>query len=140
MNDFRDVNVSKSYLTRVTTKRNSEMVRGKHVLSIWSVLSLNKDFFPDIWRYLIPIKIRALLNFAPLIFAPLIFVHPQISRPFNFRASLFYYNLPFFHSFVALFLLHLIFAHSHCVNLLPLISAEARCAKIKWAQILMGIR
>ena len=35
--------------------------------------------------YLIPIEIRAPLNFSPLIFA-----HPQISRPFNFRAPLFY--------------------------------------------------
>ena len=67
-------------------------------------------------------------------------MHPQISRPFNFRASLFYYNLPFFHSFVALFLLHLIFAHSHCVNLLPLIFAQGRCAAIKGGLILMGIR
>ena len=41
-------------------------------------------------KYLIPIKIHAILNFAPLIFAPLIFAHPQILRPFNFRAPLFY--------------------------------------------------
>ena len=45
--------------------------------------------------YLIPIKIRAPLNFAPLIFAPpifapLIFTHFQILCPFNFRAPLFY--------------------------------------------------
>ena len=40
--------------------------------------------------YLITIKIRAPLNFAPLIYAPLIFAHPQILRPFNFRAPLFY--------------------------------------------------
>ena len=40
--------------------------------------------------YLIPIKIRAPLIFAPLIFAPLIFAHPQILRPFNFRAPLLY--------------------------------------------------
>ena len=40
--------------------------------------------------YLIPIKVRVPLIFAPLISAPLIFVHPQILRPFNFRAPLFY--------------------------------------------------
>ena len=40
--------------------------------------------------YLIPIEIRAPLNFAPSIFAPLISAHPQISRPSNFCASLFY--------------------------------------------------
>ena len=37
--------------------------------------------------YLIPIKIRAPLNLAPLI-CP----HPQISRPFNFHAPLFYFK------------------------------------------------
>ena len=49
-------------------------------------------------------------------------------------------SLSFFHSFVALFLLPLIFGHSYFPNLLPLIFAQARCAKIKGAQILMGIR
>ena len=38
--------------------------------------------------YLILIRIH--LSFAPLIFTPLIFAHHQISRPFNFRAPLFY--------------------------------------------------
>ena len=37
------------------------------------------------YRYLIPNKIR-----DPLDFPPLIFSHPQISCPFNFRAPLFY--------------------------------------------------
>ena len=41
------------------------------------------------FTYLIPITIRAPLNFAPLIFAPLIFAHPRILRLFNFRAPLF---------------------------------------------------
>ena len=40
--------------------------------------------------YLIPIKIRATLNFASLIFTPLIVAHPQISCLFNLRAPLFY--------------------------------------------------
>ena len=44
-----------------------------------------KTIGKEICKYLIPIKIRATLNFAPLIFA-----HPQISRLFNFRAPLFY--------------------------------------------------
>ena len=52
------------------------------------------------WLYLIPIKIRAPLNFAPLIFAPLIFAHPQISRPFNFRAPLYYCKFAVF-SFIS---------------------------------------
>ena len=85
--------------------------------------------------YPIPIKIR-----APLKFAPLIFAHPQISCPFNFGAPLFYCKFAFFHSFVAFFLLPLIFAHSYCANLIPLIFAQARCANIKGARILMGIR
>ena len=41
--------------------------------------------------YLIPIKIRVPLNFAPLISA-----HPQISRPFNFRPPLFYCEFAIF--------------------------------------------
>ena len=41
---------------------------------------------------------------------------------------------------MAFFTLPLIFAHSHCANLLALIFAQARCAEIKGAQILMGIR
>ena len=65
--------------------------------------------------YLIPIKIRALLNFAPLIFA-----HPYFTV-----------NLPFFHSFVVFFLLPFIFTLSYCANLLPLIFAQAKCTKIK---------
>ena len=92
------------------------------------------------FHYLIQIKVRAPLNFAPLIFAPLIFAHPQISRPFNFRALLFYGKFAVFHSFVAFFLLPLIFAHTYCANLLPLIFAQARCEKITGARILMGIR
>ena len=91
-------------------------------------------------KYLIPIKIRAPLNFAPLISAPLIFEHPQISPPLIFAHPYFTVNLLFFHSFVVFFLLPLIFAYSHCANLLPLIFAQARCAKIKGARILMGIR
>ena len=79
--------------------------------------------------YLIPIKICAPLDFAPLIFAPLIFAHPYFTV-----------NLPFFHSFVVFFLLPLIFAHSYCARLLSLIFAQARCANIKEARILMGIR
>ena len=43
-------------------------------------------------EYFIPIKIHAPLGFALLIFVPLIFAHPQISLPFNFRAPLLYCN------------------------------------------------
>ena len=43
------------------------------------------SFHNTIVKYLIHTKIRAPLNFAHLIFA-----HPQISRPFNFCAPLFY--------------------------------------------------
>ena len=39
----------------------------------------------ELSTYLIPINIRAPLNFTPLIFA-----HPQILRPLNFREPLFY--------------------------------------------------
>ena len=45
---------------------------------------------------LIPIRIGAPLNFAPLISTPLIFAQPQISRSFNFRAPLFYCKFAFF--------------------------------------------
>ena len=75
--------------------------------------------------YLIPIRVRAPLNFAPLIFAPLIFAQPYFTV-----------NLPLFHSFLAFFPLPLIFAYSYCANMLPLIFAQARCAKIKGARIL----
>ena len=91
-------------------------------------------------NYLIPIKIRAPLNFAPLIFAPSLFASPQILRLFNFRAPLFTVNVPFFHSFVALLLVLLILALLYCANLLRLIFAQARCAKNKGARILKGIR
>ena len=54
------------------------------------------------------------LGLAP-IFGPLIFAHPQISRPFKiFAHPYFTVNLPFFHSFVAFFLLPLI-----CAFVLP---------------------
>ena len=92
------------------------------------------------FHYLIPIKMCTPYNFSPLIFDPLIFAHPQILHPFNFRAPLFYCKFAVFYSFVAFFLLPLIFAHLHCANFLPLIFAQARCAKIKGARILMGIR
>ena len=39
---------------------------------------------------LIPIKIQAPLNLASLIYAPLIFAHPQISYASNFCTPLFY--------------------------------------------------
>ena len=87
--------------------------------------------------YLIPIKIRAPLNFAPLIFAPLIFTHLQNLRPFDFHAPLFYSKFAIL-SFI--FSPPLIFALSYCAKLLPIIFAQARCTKIKGAQILMGIR
>ena len=64
--------------------------------------------------YLIPIKFHAPLNFEPLIFAP-----------FIFRAPLFYCKFAVFHSFMAFFLLPLIFALSYCANLLLLIFAQA---------------
>ena len=51
----------------------------------------------------------------------------SISRSPLCTLSCFTVNLPFFHSFVAFFLLPLIFAH-------------ARCAKMKGVRILMGIR
>ena len=54
-------------------------------------------------KYLIPNKIQAPIKFAPLIFASLIFTHPQILRPFNFRVPLFYCKFAVFHSFVAFF-------------------------------------
>ena len=87
-------------------------------------------WLPSIYlkTYLIPIKIRAPLNFAPLIFA-----HPQISCPFNFCAPLFYCKFAVFSFIRGIFLLPLIFDHS---NLLPLIFAQPRCAKIKGARIL----
>ena len=102
--------------------------------------NLHKKSIHWVFDYLIPIKIFAPLNFASFIFAPLIFEHPQISCPFDFRAPLFYCKIAFFHSCMAFFLLPLIFAHSYCANLLPLIFAQARCAKIKGARILIGIR
>ena len=85
--------------------------------------------------YLIPIKVCAPLNFAPLIFAPLIFAHPQSSRPFDFRAPLFCCKFAVFHSFVAFFLLPLIFAHLYCANLLPLIFVQDKCANIKGREL-----
>ena len=97
-------------------------------------------FFRMCFAYLIPIKIRTPLNFAPLILAPLIFAHTQISCLLNFCASLYIVNLLFFQSFVTFFPLPLIFAILHCANLLSLIMAQARCMKIKGTQILMGIR
>ena len=69
------------------------------------------------------------LKFAPLIFAPPIFAHPHILRPINFRTSLFYSKFAVFYSFMAFFLLPLIFEHSYCANLLPLNFAQDRCAK-----------
>ena len=39
-----------------------------------------------------PIKIRVPLYFGSLIFPPPIFLHRQISRPFNFGAPLFHYK------------------------------------------------
>ena len=41
-------------------------------------------------REIIALKYNGLNTLFPLEFAPLIFAHPQISRPFNFLASLFY--------------------------------------------------
>ena len=72
--------------------------------------------------YLIHIKICTPLNFTPLILAPLLLAHPQILRPFNFCAPLFYckFAVSFIHS--SIFLLLSI--------LLPLIFAQARCVKI----------
>ena len=87
------------------------------------------------FTYHISIKIRAPLNFAPLIFA-----HPLISRHFNFGARLFYCKFAVLSFIRDIFLLSLIFARSYCGNLLPLIFALTRCAKIKGSQILMGIR
>ena len=84
---------------------------------------------------LFPLKFAPPLNFAPLIFA-----HPQISRPLNFRAPFLYCKFAVFSFIRDIFLLPLIFAHSYCTNFLPLIFAQARCAEIKGAQILMGIR
>ena len=80
--------------------------------------------------YLIPIKIRALLDSRTLRFcALLIFAHPYLTL-----------NLQFFHSFVASFLLPIIFAHSYCASLLPSNFGQAWYAKIKGAQILIGRR
>ena len=88
------------------------------------------------YDYLIPIKIRAPLNFAPSIFASLNFRAPSDFRaPLIFAHPSFTVNLQFFHSFVEYFLLPLIFPHLH-----PLIFVQTRCAKIKGVQILMGIR
>ena len=89
---------------------------------------------------LVPSKICAPLNFAPLIFPPLIFVHPHISHPFNFRAPLYYCKFAVFSFIRGIFSPISIFALSYCANLLPLNFAQARCAKIKEAQILMGMR
>ena len=84
--------------------------------------------------YLIPIKIRAPLNFARVIFA-----HSQILRPCNFRAPLSYYKVAVFHLFAGFFS-----PFNFCAFLLRelpnLIFAQAGCAKIKGAQTLMGIR
>ena len=72
---------------------------------------LKKNWKNNALYYLVPIKVGAPLNFTPLIFAALIFAHPQISRPFNFWAPLFYCKSAVFHSFMAFYLLPLIFAH-----------------------------
>ena len=85
--------------------------------------SISVDVANEVFDYyLIPIKIRAPLNFALLIF-----VHPRILRPFDFCARLFYCKFAVFHSVVAFCLLPLIFAHSYCANSLPLIFTQARC-------------
>ena len=89
--------------------------------------------------YLIHIKICAPLNFTPLILAPLLLAHPQILRPFNFCAPLFYCKFAVF-SFIRCIINPLIFAHSYCANMLSLIFTHAICAKIEGARILMGIR
>ena len=107
---------------------------------------LKKNWKNNALYYLVPIKVGAPLNFTPLIFAALIFAHPQIWRPFNFCAPLifahphFTVNLLFFHSFMAFFLLPLIFALSYCAKLLHLIFEQARCAKIWWVRNVMGMR
>ena len=81
--------------------------------AVRSKVDCMKRVFRCMWY--LSIEIRAPLNFAPLIFAPLIFAHPQILRPFNFRALLFYctfavfsfirgiFTSPFnFHTFILL--------------------------------------
>ena len=62
------------------------------------------------------------------------FMTIKIRAPLNFRAPLFYCKFAVFHSFVASFRLPLVLAHTYCTNLLPLIFAQARCAKIKGAR------
>ena len=105
---------------------------------IWEGLYSGEAYIQNIkvcFIYLIPVKIRAALNFAPLIF-----VHPKISRPFNFRAPLSYCQFTVFSFVRGIFLPPLIFAHSYCTNLIPLIFAQTRCPKIEETRILMGKR
>ena len=77
--------------------------------------------------YLIPIKIPAPFDFAPLIltpsiFAPLIFVCPQISRPFNFCTPLFYCKFAVFSFIRGIF--SSLFNFRECAILLPLKQRE----------------
>ena len=64
---------------------------------------------------------------APFNFPPQIFAHPQSPGPFNFCPPLFYCKFA-------------VFPFIRVIFPLPLIFAQARCAKIKGARILMGIR
>ena len=63
-------------------------------------------------------------QFAPLNFA-FNFCASEFRAPSDFAHPYFTVDLPFSHSFVAFFLLPLIFALSYCANLPPLTFAQA---------------
>ena len=80
--------MDKHYVLKEFALRHSQE-SGIYIENLITLASTKTELYISLFKieidYLILIKIRAPLNFAPLIFA-----HPQILRPFNFRAPLFY--------------------------------------------------